>query len=291
MSWRYCSYQGDEDPVTDPGGARSEEGAEHGGWHSEDDGGYRRGRHRWQYPDKYQDIKRRRGNGAPPNPQAGRPQSNPFGGGSGRIPNTFSTPQSGRVPNGPFLPGTGRFLPPLERKLQFPFKGNPQHRGFHWGPSPNQRELDTPEGKDSISSSSSVHTFQSPPSPNKGQWQRRNHGNRGRGNRNRSRNRGRNPFDGFIQNQHEINEECQDGAESHPRAKYTWYNPGPVQDGVQQTQQSKQGFQKHQNPYYYVPPRLQSSPPEKIQNWSGESSAPMNAAPPIRHDITSPMET
>ncbi|MCJ8748367.1 hypothetical protein PDJAM_G00164100 [Pangasius djambal] len=293
--------QGDEDSMTETGGAQSEEGAEPVGWRSEEDGGYRRGRHRWQYPDKYQDVKRRRGNGAPSNPQAGRPQNNPFGGGgggggSGRIPNTFSTPQTGRVPNGPFLPGMGRFLPPLERKLQFPFKGNPQHRGFHWGPSASQREPDTQEGKDSTSSSSSVHTFQSPPSPNKGQWQRRNHGNRGRGNRNRSRNRGRNPFDGFVQNQHENNGEPKDGAGSHPRAKYTWYNPnaGPVQDGAQQNQnqnqQSKQGFQKHQNQYYYVPPRLQSAPPEKIQNWSGESSEPTNA-PPTQHDITSPMET
>ncbi|KAK3527417.1 hypothetical protein QTP86_022645 [Hemibagrus guttatus] len=290
--------QGDEDSMTETGGAGSEEATEQGGWSGED-GGYRRGRHRWQYPDRYQDVKRRRGNGASTNPQMGRPQNNPFsgdGGGSGRIPNTFSTPQTGRVPNGPFLPGTGRFLPPLERKFQFPFKGNPQHRGFHWGPSANQREPDTQEGNDSTTSSSSVHTFQSPPSPNKGQWQRRNHGNRGRGNRNRSRNRGRNPFDGFVQNQLENNGEHTDGAGSYPRAKYTWYNPnaGPVQDGIQQNknqhQQSKQGFQKHQSQYYYVPPRLQSAPQEKIQNWSGEGADPINA-PPTQHDITSPMET
>ncbi|GAA6076481.1 kinesin-like protein KIF1C [Tachysurus ichikawai] len=288
--------QGDEDSMTDLGGATSDEVTEQSGWSGEDDG-YRRGRHRWQYPDRSQDIKRRRGNGASFNPQMGRPQNNPFGsggGGSGRIPNTFSTPQTGRVPNGPFLPGTGRFLPPLERKFQFPFKGNPQHRGFHWGPSASQREPDTEEGTDSSSSSSSVHTFQSPPSPNKGQWQRRNHGNRGRGNRNRSRNRGRNPFDGFVQNQYENNGEHTDGAGSHPRAKYTWYNPnvGPVQDGTQQNQNqlSKQGFQKHQNQYYYVPPRLQSATPEKIQNWSGEGSDPTNASS-IHHDITSPMET
>lgn len=283
--------------MTETGGAASEEGAELSGWCGEEDGGYRRGRHRWQYPDRYQDVKRRRGNGAPSNPQTGRPQNNPFSGGgagSGRIPNTFPTPQASRVPNGPFLPGTGRFLPPLERKLQFPFKGNPQHRGFHWGPSPNQREPDTQEGKDSTASPSTVHTFQSPPSPNKGQWQRRNHGNRGRGNRNRSRNRGRNPFDGFVQNQHENNEDRKDGTGSHPRAKYTWYNPnaGPVQDGGQQNQnqQSKQGFQKHQNQYYYVPPRLQLAPPERIQNWPGESPDP-TTAPPTQHDITSPMET
>ncbi|XP_053346926.1 kinesin-like protein KIF1C isoform X2 [Clarias gariepinus] len=290
--------QGDEDSMPDTGGARSEEATEQAGWRGEEDGGYRRGRHRWQYPDRYQDVKRRRGNGASSNPQTGRAQNNPFGGGggsgggSGRIPNTFTTPQTGRIPNGPFLPGTGRFLPPLERKLQFPFKGNPQHRGFHWGPSPTPREPDTQEEKDSTSSSSSVHTFQSPPSPNKGQWQRRNHGNRGRGNRNRSRNRGRNPFDGFIQNQHENDRECDDGAGSHPRPKYIWYNlnVGPGQDGVQQnqTQQSKQGFQKQQNQYYYVPPQLQPAPTEKIHNW--ESSNPASA-PPTKHDITSPMET
>ncbi|KAI5089059.1 kinesin-like protein KIF1C isoform X2 [Silurus meridionalis] len=288
--------QEDEDSMADTGEALTEEEAEQPGWRNEEDGGYRRGRHRWQYPDRYQDVKRRRGNGAPANPQMGRPQNNPFcsSGGSGRIPNTFSAPQTARVPNGPFLPGTGRFLPPLERKLQFPFKGNSQQRGFHWVPSANQREPDTQqEGKDSVSSSSPVHTFQSPPSPNKGQWQRRNHGNRGRGNRNRSRNRGRNPFDGFVQNQHENDGEQKDDAGPYPRAKYTWYNPnsGPVQDGAQQNhEQSKQGFQKHQNQYYYVPPRLQSSPPGKIQNWAGESSSPVNA-PPIRHDITSPMET
>lgn len=299
--------QEDEDSMADTGEARSEEGAEQDGWHGEEDGGYRRGRHRWQYPDRYQDVKRRRGNGAPVNPQMGRPQNNPFGGsdgggdcggdgggGSGRIPNSFSTPQTGRVPNGPFLPGTGRFLPPLERKFQFPFKGNPQHRAFLWGPPAGPREPDTQEETDSTSSSSSVHTFQSPPSPNKGQWQRRNHGNRGRGNRNRSRNRGRNPFDGFVQNQHENNEECTDGAGPHPRARYTWYNPnaGPVQDPHHhiQNQQGRQGFQKHQNLYYYLPPRLQSTPPDMIQNWPGEGSEPISALP-TQHDITSPMET
>lgn len=32
------------------------------------------------------------------------------------------------------LPGTGRFIPPLERKLKFPFKSNPAHR-LSWGPA------------------------------------------------------------------------------------------------------------------------------------------------------------
>ncbi|TUY72729.1 Kinesin-like protein KIF1C [Bagarius yarrelli] len=255
--------EGDEDSMADTDEVRSEEGVEPGRWQGEEDGGYRRGRHRWQYPDRYQDIKRRRGNGAP----------------------------TGRVPNGPFLPGTGRFLPPLERKFQFPFKGNPQHRGFHWGPPAIPREPDTQEETDSTSSSSSVHTFQSPPSPNKGQWQRRNHGNRGRGNRNRSRNRGRNPFDGFVQNQQENNEERTDGAGSHPRSRYSWYNPNAVDQHHQiQNQQSRQGFQKHQNQYYYLPPQLQSTPLEKIHNWPGEGSDPISA-PPTQRDITSPMET
>ncbi|XP_062845014.1 kinesin-like protein KIF1C [Trichomycterus rosablanca] len=276
----------EDDSIADAGGARVDDEAGRGSRHVQDDPGYQRGRHRWQYPDKYCDPKRRRDAGAPSSQQPVRPQSAPFSNGSGRVQNALSSPQTGRVPNGPFLPGMGRFLPPLERRLLFPFKGNPQHRGFQWGAPSGQRELETPEGRDSASPpSSSVHTFHSPPSPTKGQWQRRNHGNRGRGNRNRSRNRGRNPFDGFVQNQHQYDGERTEGADAHPRAKYTWYSPNTNQDAAQ-TNQSKQGFQKHLDRGFYVPPRHQSAPPERSLGNPGESSAP-----PTTQELASPMET
>ncbi|XP_072548482.1 kinesin-like protein KIF1C [Salminus brasiliensis] len=309
--------EGEEDSMTDEGGARGEDWAGQGDEHGEDEFGYRRGRHRWQYPDKHLDPKRRRGmnsqssNMSPQTytPPAGRPQNNPFSPGSGRFPNA-STQQTSRTPNGPFLPGTGRFLPPLERKLQFPFKGNPQHRGFHWGPSANQSQSpgspDALDGNDCPSSGmGSVHTFQSPPLPHRNQWpnshhqQRRNHGNRGnRGNRQRSRNRGRNPFDGFMQHEHSANGDRKDGhaQQSHARARYSWYNPNPnsgqAEDGSQQNhsqnQQARQSLSKQQNQQsgYYLPPHRQASPPEKNQNSSGERPQALQA-----QERTTPMET
>uniref|UniRef100_A0A8C1UED6 Kinesin family member 1C n=1 Tax=Cyprinus carpio TaxID=7962 RepID=A0A8C1UED6_CYPCA len=132
---------------------------------------------------KYHNPKRRKGAGNQPNnalypaPPSGHSQSNPS-----RFSNPSFVPQTSRHPNGPFMPGTGRFLPPHERKLQFPFKNNPQHRGFIWGPSSGGESRKDPSTQ---SSSDLVHTFHSYTSPNKGQWpnshhqQRRNHGNRG----------------------------------------------------------------------------------------------------------------
>uniref|UniRef100_A0A8C2HUS8 Kinesin motor domain-containing protein n=1 Tax=Cyprinus carpio TaxID=7962 RepID=A0A8C2HUS8_CYPCA len=131
---------------------------------------------------KYHNPKRRKGAGNQPNnalypaPPSGHSQSNPS-----RFSNPSFIPQTSRHPNGPFMPGTGRFLPPHERKLQFPFKNNPQHRGFIWGPSSGGESRKDPSTQ---SSSDLVHTFHSYTSPNKGQWpnshhqQRRNHGNR-----------------------------------------------------------------------------------------------------------------
>uniref|UniRef100_A0A8B9HBM2 Kinesin-like protein n=1 Tax=Astyanax mexicanus TaxID=7994 RepID=A0A8B9HBM2_ASTMX len=306
---------------------RGEDWAGQGDHLGEDKFGYRRGRHRWQYPEKHMDPKRRRGmNSQPSNmgsqiytPPAGRAQNNPFSAGSGRFPDAVAQ-QTGRVPNGPFLPGTGRFLPPLERKLQFPFKGNPQHRGFHWGPSPNQSQ--NPGGSDPQSGNespppgmgSSVHTFQSPPSPNWNQWsnshhqQRRNHGHRGnRGNRHRSRNRGRNPFDEFVQHDHNPNEDRKDQGQSHQnrsRARYSWYNTNPNsgqasgedvpqqnhgQNHGQNQQPSRQSYGKQQNQHsgYYLPPHRQASPPEKNQNQgSGERPRAVQA-----QEHATPMET
>uniref|UniRef100_A0AAR2J9C1 Kinesin motor domain-containing protein n=1 Tax=Pygocentrus nattereri TaxID=42514 RepID=A0AAR2J9C1_PYGNA len=233
-------------------------------------------------------------------PPQGRPQNSPIGTGSGRFPNS-SVQQNPRQPNGPFLPGTGRFLPPLERKLQFPFKGNPQHRGFHWGPLASQNQSQGgADAQDETDSTTSVHTFQSPPSPDKNQWpnnhhqQRRNHGNRGnRGNRQRSRNHGRNPFDGFVQREHFASSDHKDGQaqQSHARARYTWHNPnsssGQTEDGSHQNQQARQAFNKHQNQSgYYLPPHRQTSPPERNQNNSGEGA---NAQQTQEH--TTPMET
>ncbi|XP_026888578.2 kinesin-like protein KIF1C isoform X1 [Electrophorus electricus] len=310
--------QGDEDDsMADVSGARGEDVVGQSSWYGEDDSGYRRGRHRWQYPDKFQDPKRRRDMGSqsdstPYTPPAGRPQ-NPFSAGTGRLQNNFSTQPSTRNSNGLFLPGTGRFLPPLERKLLFPFKGNPQHRGFHWGPSANQREgADTQDGKDSSSfDGGSVHTFQSPPL-NKGQWanshhqQRRNHGNRGhsnRGNRQRSRNRGRNPFDGYVQHEPNVNADWKDGGmgqveQNHGRERYIWCSPnsssGQEDNHCQQNQhlnqqQGKQGFHKQhsQQPGYYLPPHRQPSPTEKTQKASGSSPN----TPLTQEEHTTPMET
>ncbi|KAG9281568.1 kinesin-like protein KIF1C, partial [Astyanax mexicanus] len=327
--------EGEDDSMIDGGGsgggtgdgARGEDWAGQGDHLGEDKFGYRRGRHRWQYPEKHMDPKRRRGmNSQPSNmgsqiytPPAGRAQNNPFSAGSGRFPDAVAQ-QTGRVPNGPFLPGTGRFLPPLERKLQFPFKGNPQHRGFHWGPSPNQSQ--NPGGSDPQSGNespppgmgSSVHTFQSPPSPNWNQWsnshhqQRRNHGHRGnRGNRHRSRNRGRNPFDEFVQHDHNPNEDRKDQGQSHQnrsRARYSWYNTNPNsgqasgedvpqqnhgQNHGQNQQPSRQSYGKQQNQHsgYYLPPHRQASPPEKNQNQgSGERPRAVQA-----QEHATPMET
>uniref|UniRef100_A0A673MXL7 Kinesin motor domain-containing protein n=1 Tax=Sinocyclocheilus rhinocerous TaxID=307959 RepID=A0A673MXL7_9TELE len=189
----------------------------------DEDSGYQRGRHRWQYPEKYHNPKR-----------------------------------------------TGRFLPPHERKLQFPFKNNSQHRGFIWGPSSGGER-----GKDPSTQSSTdlIHTFHSSPSPNKGQWpnsqQWRNHGNRGYnncGNRQRSRNRGRNPFDGYLTNEQAGNAERKDGGSvqhKQGRARYTWYNPSfasdqSVGDGFQHSyNQSRQGVYKHPNSHYqHIPPEM-----------------------------------
>uniref|UniRef100_A0A8C1KJL6 Kinesin motor domain-containing protein n=1 Tax=Cyprinus carpio TaxID=7962 RepID=A0A8C1KJL6_CYPCA len=139
----------------------------------DEDSGYQRGRHRWQYPEKYHNPKRRKGAGNQPNnalypaPPSGHSQSNPS-----RFSNPSFIPQTSRHPNGPFMPGTGRFLPPHERKLQFPFKNNPQHRGFIWGLSSGGESRKDPSTQ---SSSDLVHTFHSYTSPNKGQWPSSHH--------------------------------------------------------------------------------------------------------------------
>uniref|UniRef100_A0A671KPY3 Kinesin-like protein KIF1C n=1 Tax=Sinocyclocheilus anshuiensis TaxID=1608454 RepID=A0A671KPY3_9TELE len=230
---------------------------------------------------KYHNPKRRKGAGNQPNnalystPPSGHSQTNPFSTASSRFSNPSFCSQTSRHPNGPFMPGTGRFLPPHERKLQFPFKNNSQHQGFIWGPSSGGES-----GKDPSTQSSMdlIHTFYSSPSPNKGQWpnsqQWRNHGNRGYdncGNRQRSRNRGRNPFNGYLTNEQAGNAERKDsGSVQHKqgRARYTWYNPSfasdqSVGDGFQHSyNQSRQGVYKHPNSHY------QHNPPEMTQRGS-----------------------
>ncbi|XP_016096766.1 kinesin-like protein KIF1C [Sinocyclocheilus grahami] len=253
----------------------------------DEDSGYQRGRHRWQYPEKYHNPKRRRGAGNQPNnalypaPPSGHSLNNPFSTASSRFSNPSFCSQTSRLPNGPFMPGTGRFLPPHERKLQFPFKNNSQHRGFIWGPSSGGES-----GKDPSTQSSTdlIHTFQSSPSPNKGQWPNsqhwRNHENRGYGNcgnRQQSRNRGRNPFNGYLTNEQAGNAERKDGGSvqhKQGRARYTWYNPSFasdqfVGDGFQHSyNQSRQGVYKHPNSHY------QHNPPEMTQRGSEGSPNP-----------------
>ncbi|XP_051978301.1 kinesin-like protein KIF1C [Xyrauchen texanus] len=283
----------------------------------DEDSGYQRGRHRWQYPEKFHDPKRRKGTGNQPNnslytPPSGHSQNIPSSSASGRFPNPSFNSQPPRYPNGPFLPGTGRFLPPQERRLQFPFKNNPQHRGFFWGPSTNQGSAESlKDATGQISSNTdSVHTFESLPPPNKGQWpnnhyqQRRNHGNRGygnRGNRQRPRNRGRNPFDGYLTNEQAGNVEHKDvgaiqGQRKQGRARYTWYNPNfgsdqSVGDGSQlnyNQHQSRQGLYRHPNAQYnhYQPPYLQDNTPEITQ--IGFESNPNPSSTP---ECSTPMET
>uniref|UniRef100_A0A8C1UDI7 Kinesin family member 1C n=1 Tax=Cyprinus carpio TaxID=7962 RepID=A0A8C1UDI7_CYPCA len=213
-----------------------------------------------------------------------------------RFSNPSFVPQTSRHPNGPFMPGTGRFLPPHERKLQFPFKNNPQHRGFIWGPSSGGESRKDPSTQ---SSSDLVHTFHSYTSPNKGQWpnshhqQRRNHGNRGYGNwgnRQRSRNRGRNPFDGYLTNEQAGNVEHKDaGSFQHKqgRVRYTWYSPSfasdqSVGDGFQHNyNQSRQGVYKYPNSHY------QHNPPETTQRGSEGNPNPTS----IPDCSSTPMET
>ncbi|XP_073717033.1 kinesin-like protein KIF1C [Misgurnus anguillicaudatus] len=279
----------DEDIIT-VGGASGEDQETPGSNRRDEDSVYRRGRHRWQYPDKYHDPKRRRGTGYQSNntPPSGH---NPFS--TSRFQNqSFNSSQTPRNPNGPFLPGTGRFLPPQERKLQFPFKNNPQHRGFIWGPSASQVE----RGNDqSFPETDSVHTFQSSPSPNMGQWsnshhqQRRNHGNRGygnRGNRQRSRNRGRNPFDEYLTNEQDGNVERRDSGSTHKqgRPRYSWSSPNfpPDQcvsnESHQNNQhQSRQGFYKHPNSQYnhYQTSHQLDNPPDVTRyGFQGNPNAP-----------------
>ncbi|XP_016099978.1 kinesin-like protein KIF1C isoform X1 [Sinocyclocheilus grahami] len=277
----------------------------------DEDSGYRRGRHRWQYPDKYHDPKRRKGASNQPNsalypaPPSGHSQNNPFSTASPRFSNPSFISEIPRNPYGPFLPGTGRFLPPQERKLQFPFKNNPQHRGFIWGPSSGgEGGMDT----SAQSNTDMVRTFQSSPSPSpsKGQWpnnhhqQRRNHGNRGYGNwgnRQRSRNRGRNPFDGYLTNEQAGNIEHKDGGlvqgqHKQGRARYTWYNPNftsdqSVGDGLQHNyNQSRQGVYKHPN-FHYHHLQKQDNPSEMIQHGSEGNPNP----PSIPDCNSTPMET
>lgn len=235
---------------------REEEWSGNGGRRKEaEDGGYRRGRHRWQHPEQqHQDPKRLcRVPGAPPNvPFVPNPSRGPS--------NQFGNP-SGAPPNGPFLPGTGRFLPPLERKLLFPFKNNPQHRAFIWGPSsgpqgPGEEGQDNavepPSFSESVPSFQASHAPQGGPGPRgqgsnsyRHQQQRRNHhqGNRNhhgnqRNNRQRSRQKGRNPFDGYVERANEQagqdrhanpNQGFQQQQQQHHqggRMRYNWHNPG-----------------------------------------------------------------
>uniref|UniRef100_A0A672LQ13 Kinesin family member 1C n=1 Tax=Sinocyclocheilus grahami TaxID=75366 RepID=A0A672LQ13_SINGR len=240
-----------------------------------------------------------------PAPPSGHSQNNPFSTASPRFSNPSFISEIPRNPYGPFLPGTGRFLPPQERKLQFPFKNNPQHRGFIWGPSSGgEGGMDT----SAQSNTDMVRTFQSSPSPSpsKGQWpnnhhqQRRNHGNRGYGNwgnRQRSRNRGRNPFDGYLTNEQAGNIEHKDGGlvqgqHKQGRARYTWYNPNftsdqSVGDGLQHNyNQSRQGVYKHPN-FHYHHLQKQDNPSEMIQHGSEGNPNP----PSIPDCNSTPMET
>ncbi|XP_016307420.1 kinesin-like protein KIF1C isoform X2 [Sinocyclocheilus anshuiensis] len=300
-------YEGDSDNIGLDGARGDDPPAQVN--NRDEDSGYRRGRHRWQYPDKYHDPKRRKGASNQPNsalypaPPSGHSQNNPFSTASPRFSNPSFISEIPRNPYGPFLPGTGRFLPPQERKLQFPFKNNPQHRGFIWGPSSGgEGGMDT----SAQSNTDMVHTFQSSPSPSKGQWpnnhhqQRRNHGNQGYGNwgnRQRSRNRGRNPFDGYLTNEQAGNIERKDcglvqGQHKQGRARYTWYNPNftsdqSVGDGFQHNyNQSRQGVYKHPN-FHYHHPQKQHNPSEMIQHGSEGNPNP----PSIPDCNSTPMET
>uniref|UniRef100_A0AAY4C061 Kinesin motor domain-containing protein n=1 Tax=Denticeps clupeoides TaxID=299321 RepID=A0AAY4C061_9TELE len=204
------------------------------------EGGFRRGRHRWQHPEQ-------------------QPQDNK---------------RLCRAPNGPFLPGTGRFIPPLERKLQFPFRSNPQHRPFIWGPSPQSQgrgegAKEVPEEQSPLSNL--VPTFQASHTQNaSGRGQepnshhphnhnqpRRNHGNRNhhgnqRQQRQRPRRKGRNPFDGFVEQATEPTEQTHTGSQNqgfqHGRARYSWQNPGT--DAPDVPLQNKHSYQHQQNPYW-----------------------------------------
>ncbi|XP_041947559.1 kinesin-like protein KIF1C [Alosa sapidissima] len=215
-----------------------------------EDGVYRRGRHRWQHPEQHQDPKRQcRVLGGPPNAPF-VPNPSPRG-----PPNPFGNP-IGAPPNGPFLPGTGRFLPPLERKLQFPFKNNPQHRAFIWGPTsgpPGSGEGTNDGPLEQASLADSVPSFQASHAPQDGsgpwgqghnnyrqQQQRRNHqhhhGNRNhhgnqRNNRQRSRQKGRNPFDGYVER---ANEQAGQNRNGNPNQGF---HPQPQQQQQQQQQQ------------------------------------------------------
>ncbi|XP_016099979.1 kinesin-like protein KIF1C isoform X2 [Sinocyclocheilus grahami] len=302
-------YEGDSDNIGLDGARGDDPPAQVN--RRDEDSGYRRGRHRWQYPDKYHDPKRRKGASNQPNsalypaPPSGHSQNNPFSTASPRFSNPSFISEIPRNPYGPFLPGTGRFLPPQERKLQFPFKNNPQHRGFIWGPSSGgEGGMDT----SAQSNTDMVRTFQSSPSPSpsKGQWpnnhhqQRRNHGNRGYGNwgnRQRSRNRGRNPFDGYLTNEQAGNIEHKDGGlvqgqHKQGRARYTWYNPNftsdqSVGDGLQHNyNQSRQGVYKHPN-FHYHHLQKQDNPSEMIQHGSEGNPNP----PSIPDCNSTPMET
>ncbi|XP_016407761.1 kinesin-like protein KIF1C isoform X2 [Sinocyclocheilus rhinocerous] len=300
-------YEGDSDNIGLDGARGDDPPAQVN--RRDEDSGYRRGRHRWQYPDKYHDPKRRKGASNQPNstlypaPPSGHSQNNPFSTASPRFSNPSFISEIPRNPYGPFLPGTGRFLPPQERKLQFPFKNNPQHRGFIWGPSSGgEGGMDT----SAQSNTDMVHTFQSSPSPSKGQWpnnhhqQRRNHGNRGYGNwgnRQRSRNRGRNPFDGYLTNEQAGNIDRKDGGlvqgqHKQGRARYTWYNPNftsdqSVGDGFQHNyNQSRQGVYKHPN-FHYHHLQKQDNPSEMIQHGSEGNPNP----PSIPDCNSTPMET
>ncbi|TRY88268.1 hypothetical protein DNTS_032460 [Danionella cerebrum] len=298
--------QGNEDVPIDDAVERNNESTAN---RRNEDSGYRRGRHRWQYPEKYHDPKRRRGTNNQPNnyvAQIGHSQDNPFSAAPSRPTNLILNPQNPRNPNGPFLPGTGRFLPPQERKLQFPFKNNPQHRGFNWGPTTNQETSRDSSSTQSPTHSDFVHTFQSSPPPNKGQWpnnqQRRNHGNRGYGNwgnRQRSRNRGRSPFDGYLTSEQAGNGEHNEtgsiqGPQKQGRARYIWYNPNfstepSVGDGFQQNH-SRQGLYRHPHSEYnhYQHPHNQDSHHLEISQ-RGCDGHPVTSSLP--ECTSTPMET
>ncbi|XP_030648204.1 kinesin-like protein KIF1C [Chanos chanos] len=280
-----------------PSGAQSESdsmsgvgGEEQVNRQTEDYSGYRRGRHRWPHQEQYHDPKRRRGaSGAPPAPlytppTGGRSQNNPFATRTGFNQSPAFNP-GGRNPNGPYLPGTGRFIPPLERKLQFPFKNNPQHRAFVWGPSsPHGQTPKAEEEEDGFRPSltdsghnqsglGSVHTFQSSPPTQRGHWaqnhqhhqnqqqQRRNRGNRGHGNQRHRQRRGRNPFDGYVDVDRSGGSQNQHG----PQARYSWHNPNPGPGTGQLDQHGSQ--HNHRQPTEKTSPK---APPHQV-----EQSTPM----------------
>ncbi|KAG8431000.1 hypothetical protein GDO86_019582 [Hymenochirus boettgeri] len=157
--------------------------------------------------------------------------------------------------NGRHLPGTGKFIPPLECKLRFPFKSNPQHR-FSWAPGTNYVVEDV-----NCSSSNDKKMGEAESEKNVGQRQRR-----------------REDGDNYLQRRNSY-----DGGAN--RGRRNTQNRQNIQNGVEGQQLSKGGQgrgydtrgrqtnlppQERSYKYYpyTAPPRMrrQNSAPDLIDN-------------------------